>query len=151
MTTVRITLQLLLHQQRQPVEALAHVGMASRQPHPHPARDRDHRARAIFASAEIRADTIAGSTVPVIRMRVPPASSTSIVDVTGPGTPASGTIATGAKLAELAAGPHSCWRQRNSWLVWIPAARATSDATAPGASAVATIRSFSARGHRRRR
>jgi len=67
-----------------------------------------------------------------------------------------------AKLVELArirsaakpgASPRlqSCWRQRNSWLTWIPAARATSDATAPGAIAAATIRSFSARGQRRRR
>ena len=45
----------------------------------------------------------------------------------------------------------SCCRQRNNWLVWIPAARATSEATAPGSIAAATIRSFSARDHRRRR
>jgi hypothetical protein len=42
-------------------------------------------------------------------------------------------------------------RQRNSWLACIPASRATSEATAPGSSAAATIRSFSARDHRRRR
>src|ERR1051326_8453878 len=77
---VRITLQLLLHQQRKAIEALAHVGMAGRNPHPHAARDRDHRGRAIFASPAIRAETIAGSAAPVIRMRVPPANSISIVD-----------------------------------------------------------------------
>ena len=60
-------------------------------------------------------------------------------------------LATGEKLAAAAAAPHNCCRQRNSWLVWIPAARATSDATAPGSSVAATIRSFSARDHRRRR
>src|SRR5208282_5098255 len=46
---------------------------------------------------------------------------------------------------------HSCWRQRNNWLAWIPAARATSEATAPGSMAAATIRSFSARDQLRRR
>jgi hypothetical protein len=45
----------------------------------------------------------------------------------------------------------SCCRHRNSWLACIPASRATSEATAPGSSAAATIRSFSARDHRRRR
>src|SRR5205807_5028971 len=93
-----------------------------------------------------------GYAAPVIRMRVPPANSISIIDgVAVRADAASGTIATGEKPADAAAGPHSCCRQRNSWLVWIPAARATSDATAPGSSAAATIRSFSARGHRRRR
>src|SRR4029453_2489808 len=38
-----------------------------------------------------------------------------------------------------------------NWLTWIPAARATSEALAPGSSAAATIRSFSARDQRRRR
>ena len=113
--------------------------------------DRDHRGRAIFASPAISADTTAGSAPPVIRMRVPPASSISIIDAAATAAAASGTIATGEKLAEANDGSHSCWRQRNSWLVWIPAARATSEATAPGASAAATIRSFSPRGHRRRR
>ena len=45
MAAVRIALELLLDQQRQAVEALAHVGVAGRQPHPHAARDRDHRRR----------------------------------------------------------------------------------------------------------
>jgi hypothetical protein len=41
--------------------------------------------------------------------------------------------------------------ERSGRLVWIPAARATSDATAPGSIASATIRSFSARDQCRRR
>src|SRR4029077_10135 len=45
----------------------------------------------------------------------------------------------------------SCWRQRNNWLIWIPAARATSEATAPGSMAAVTIRSFSDRDQLRRR
>src|ERR1051326_8168521 len=148
---VRIALQLLLHQQRQAIEALAHVGVAGRQPHPHAARDRDHRGRAIFASPAIRAETIAGSAAPVIRMRVPPANSISIVDGVAADAAAAGTIATGENVSRAPAGAHSCCRHRNNWLVWIPAARATSEADAPGASAAATIRSFSARDHRRRR
>jgi hypothetical protein len=44
----------------------------------------------------------------------------------------------------------SC-RHRNSCLACIPASRATSEATTPGSSAAAMIRSFSARDHRRRR
>jgi hypothetical protein len=39
----------------------------------------------------------------------------------------------------------SCRRQRNNWLVWMPAVRAISEATAPSSNAAATIRSFSAR------
>jgi hypothetical protein len=59
--------------------------------------------------------------------------------------------AAGENTGTAGVGPHSCCRHLNSWLAWIPAARATSDATAPGAIAAATIRSFSARDHRRRR
>ena len=44
----------------------------------------------------------------------------------------------------------SYWRQRNNWLVWIPAARAISKATTPRSIAAAPIR-FSALDHRRRR
>lgn len=149
---MRIALERLLNQQRQALESLAHVGVVGRKPDPHPARDRDRRRSAIFASAAISADTVPGFAAPVIRMRAPPANSISIVDVAGAGpAPASGTIATSEKPTEPTAGQHNCCRQRNNWLVWIPAARATSDATAPGASADATIRSFSTRGHRRRR
>ena len=45
MPAVRIAPERLLHQQRQAVKALAHVGVAGRQPHPHAARNRDHRRR----------------------------------------------------------------------------------------------------------
>src|SRR5215468_2834731 len=147
-SAVRIAPERLLHPQRQPVEALAHVGVPGRQPHPRAGRKRDHRCRAIFASAAISADTVAGSAAPAIRTRAPPANSISII---AGAAAAPGTIATGEKPAAAPAGPHNCCRQPNSWLVWIPAARATSDATAPGSSVAATIRSFSARDHRRRR
>ena len=73
--------------------------------------------------------------------------------VTGGADAASGpgVIATGLNAAGTWVRSHSCWRQRNNWLVWIPAARATSEATAPGSMAAATIRSFSARDQLRRR
>src|SRR3984893_7711468 len=45
MTAQRITLQHLLHQECEAGEALPHVGMARGKPHPHPGRQRDHRAR----------------------------------------------------------------------------------------------------------
>jgi hypothetical protein len=63
----------------------------------------------------------------------------------------SGVTAMGLNVAGTCARVQSCWRHRNNWLAWIPAARATSEATAPGSSAAATIRSFSARDQRRRR
>src|SRR4051812_14400360 len=74
---VRITLERLLYQQRQPVEAFAHIGVAGRQPHPRPARDRDGHRR-LPVRAEIAADIAAASTAPLIRIRAPVASSISI-------------------------------------------------------------------------
>src|SRR5580692_7168633 len=109
-----------------------------------------------FASAFISAVTVGASTVPVIRIRPPVANSISITPALSATAGAdaasgSGVIATGLNAAGTWARSHSCWRQRNNWLVWIPAARATSEATAPGSIAAATIRSFSARDQLRRR
>src|SRR4051794_27640017 len=42
MAGVRITPERLLNEQRQAVEALAHVRVPRREPHPHAGRDRDH-------------------------------------------------------------------------------------------------------------
>src|SRR5712691_974428 len=69
MAAVGITLERLLHRQRQAIEAASHVGVAGRQPNPRTARDRDHRRRLLFASAFISADTVDASTGPVIRIR----------------------------------------------------------------------------------
>src|SRR4029077_15653984 len=74
---VRIALERLLHHQRQPVKALAHVGVASRQPYLRPVRDRD-RHRRLPIRAAITAEIVAASTAPLIRSRAPVASSTSI-------------------------------------------------------------------------
>jgi hypothetical protein len=51
----------------------------------------------------------------------------------------SAAIVTGLNAAGIRVRSQSCWRHRNNWLVWIPAARATSEAIAPGTSAAATI------------
>src|SRR4051794_33540910 len=78
MATVRIALECLLHLQRQTIEAAPHVGVATRQPDARARRDRYHRRRLPLASAFISADTVEGSTAPVIRIRLPPANSISI-------------------------------------------------------------------------
>jgi hypothetical protein len=109
-----------------------------------------------FTGAFISAVTVGASTVPVIRIRPPVANSISITPALSATAGAdaasgSGVIATGLNAAGTWVRSHSCWRQRNNWLVWIPAARAISEATAPGSVAAATIRSFSARDHLRRR
>src|SRR5271165_363407 len=99
---MRIALEHLLHQHRKPVEALAHIGVAARQPNLHPARHRDHR-RLLRASVSISAETRQASTGPVIRIRPPAANSISITPAAGPdgaaGKTASGAIATAAKRA----------------------------------------------------
>jgi hypothetical protein len=156
MAIMGIVLEGLLNLQRQAVEAAPHVRVAARQPDPRTAWDRDHRRRLDRIRALISADTVERLTSPVIRIRPPVASSISIaLQLTGPGDvdtgPAVDAISTGENTAADGAGPQSSRRQRNNWLVSIPAARATSDATAPGSMAAATIRSFSALDQRRRR
>src|SRR4051812_12670660 len=99
MARVRIALEHLLHQERQPVHAFAHVGAAGGQPDPRPTRERDHRpTRARSAAA-----TTAGSGAPEIRTRSPCASSISI-SPEGTGT-ASATDGGGAGATSTAAKP----------------------------------------------
>ena len=94
MPAVRITLERLLHQQRQAIKALAHVGVPSRQPDPRAARGQDHRRRLPFASTFVSADTVEAST----------------------GSPADGMVTiTPAQLGYLLEGidwrmPHHTWR-----------------------------------------
>ena len=76
---MRITLQLLLNLQRQPIHALAHIGAADRQPHPHPTRNWDHRR----ANASTTAAAKAGDTKAGIRTRALPANSISIAGIGG--------------------------------------------------------------------
>src|SRR5207302_1820690 len=93
---MRVALEGFLHQHGQRVHAAAHVGVAGRNPHPHARRNGDHRGRP-SASAATAAFSVAASTVPVIRIRVPAANSISIVpppaDWTGPGIASATTIA----------------------------------------------------------
>ena len=74
---VRVAPQRLLNLQRQAVHAAPRVRPANRQPHPHPARNRDHRRR----NAAITAEASSGGTDAEIRTREPPATSTSIEGV----------------------------------------------------------------------
>jgi hypothetical protein len=75
---VRIALQALLNRQRQALHAAAHVRVAGRDPDPDAARLRDHRVRP-SANAATAAFSVAASTAPVIRIRIPAANSISIV------------------------------------------------------------------------
>src|SRR5215475_5479486 len=75
MPAVRITLELLLNQKCQPIKALAHVGVAARQPHPRPARQRNHHRRSIAPITRARA---LASTVSSTMIRAPDASTISI-------------------------------------------------------------------------
>src|SRR5215212_7903635 len=121
MPVVWITLEHLLHQQRQPIKTLAHISVAGRQPNSRAARDRDHRCRLLFDNALISAATVRASTAPVIRMRPPLASSTSITPAFSAGgeddAPGSGVTATGLNAAGSCARLQSCWRQQNNWLL----------------------------------
>src|ERR1019366_939229 len=68
----RITLEMLLHQQREAWHALAHIRVARGDPNPNPTRDRDHRSA---RSAALTIDTVAAA--PIVT-RAPLASSTTI-------------------------------------------------------------------------
>src|SRR6516225_4114241 len=159
MSAQRVAAQHLLHLEGQARKALPQVGVPGGQPDSHAGRNGNHRRRLVFASALSSAATVEASTEPVIRIRPPVANLISTVptcsgDGAGKGrAAAAGTCATATGLNATGAGVRlqSCCRHRNSWLVCIPASRATSEATTPGSSAAATIRSFSARDHRRRR
>src|SRR5262249_15915822 len=128
-------------------------GRPRRQPHPDASGKGDHDRRSFAASAPTAADTVAASTAPVIRSRVPPASSISITP-TGAGNPGvavSSMIRTGANPGAAPGRPHSWRRHLYNWLGWSPASLASADTKAPGSNDAATSRSFSAELHRRRR
>src|SRR5688572_1577839 len=117
MPAVRIALERLLHQQRQAIKPLAHVGVTGRQPNPRAARDRDHRRRrCAFASAAIIALTIEASTGPVIRIRAPVANSTSIAPcgASCDAAPGAGTTVTAENVGLDWGGSQSCCRHRNN-------------------------------------
>src|ERR1700681_4495117 len=104
MAVVGVAFERFLRQQRQAVEALAHVRVAGRQPHLRAARNRDHR-RLAFASTATITRTVEASTGPVIRIRAPVANSISIAPgvIGSAGAPGPGAIATGANTATAGA------------------------------------------------
>src|SRR3954466_11987531 len=131
MAGARITPERLLNEQRQAVEALAHVRVARGQPHPHTSRNRDHRRPATIPST---ATTVARSTGPAIRTR-PPAHSTSTTPPLAGGEcggsagegSASGTKAGAGGRSAEAACCRSSRRHRNKRLGAIPCRRATAE------------------------
>src|SRR5579872_757892 len=75
--SVRIALQNLLNRKREALHAAAHVGVTGRNPHAYARRNRDHRVGP-SVNAATAAFSVAASTAPVIRIRVPAANSISI-------------------------------------------------------------------------
>src|SRR5215218_156602 len=71
---VRVAAECLLHLQRQPVHALAHVGPADRQPHPYARGDRDHRRSRTSSTSR----SVAAWTPSPTHRRWPPANTISI-------------------------------------------------------------------------
>src|SRR3954466_3169686 len=159
MARVRIALEHLLHQERQPVHAFAHVGAAGGQPDPRPTRERDHRP----ARARSVAATTAGSGAPEIRTRSPLASSISI-SPEGAGTGSAthggvaGVISTAAKPGTPGAGTarsipaltRYSLRQAKSCLGLTPCRRAAPRTLAPAPLVSAPRRRLSSPDQRRR-
>ena len=146
MARVWITPEGLLHEQRQTVEALAHIGVAGGQPDPDAGRNRDHRRPARRPSTVAM---VARSTGPVIRTR-PPANSTSTTPPfsggcgvsTGEGR-ASGTKAGSGGGAANRSCCRSSRRHRNRRLGVIPCRRATEEIELVVRRASSTMARFS--------
>src|SRR5208283_2934399 len=166
-TGMRIAPERLLHHQRQGAEALAHIRVPRRQPHPRPARKRNHRKRSGAVSAPITFANVDASGAPSIVMRTSTPNAIVIEDragggeengdggvhagaLAGPASLASGATRTGTNAGVLSCAPLSSRRQRYRRLAQ-SALRAISVTTAPGSSIAATSRAFSAVLHRRRR
>src|SRR4051794_3424530 len=111
MAGVRITPERLLNEQRQAVEALAHVRVARGQPHPHTSRNRDHRRPA---------------TIPSTATTVPPLAGGECGGSAGEGS-ASGTKAGAGGRSAEGACCRSSRRHRNKRLGVIPCRRATAE------------------------
>ena len=79
MPAMRISFQDSLYQQRQSAEALAHIRLAARKPHPDTRRDRNHQ----FVSAATTCRKASGFTVPLTRSLMPPTSSISMLPAAG--------------------------------------------------------------------
>ena len=162
---VRVALQLLLNLKRQTLHAATHVGVACRDPDPHPTRHRDHRSPRTLRTRRSASASTSLST----RTRLPEPSSITINpgfarlpfvagrDALADSDPADGAVAsisTGSKIEpSLVAGPavRASLRQVKSRLCATPCRRATSLTTAPCIRVSSTIRAFSSLLQRRRR
>ena len=161
---MRVAFQLFLNLKRQSLHAATHVGVARRDPHPHPARHRDHRSLRTLKTRRSASASTSLST----RTRLPEPSSISIIPdfarrllvaardclaASDPeGVPA--PISTGSKIEPSlppGSGVRACLRHVKSRLCATPCRRATSHTTAPGISVSSTIRAFSSLFQRRRR
>src|SRR4051812_26340437 len=147
----RIAPQYLLHLQRQACKALPHVSVASRQPYPHAARNRNHGS---VSSPRMIRSSVSTSTSQSTITRRPFAITISIrgQPVPVPFSGCSGTIIAGTNPGMSPSRPSRyALRQANrSWLE-IPCRRAVADASRGAEILSSTIRSFSAADHRRRR
>src|SRR5271166_3342544 len=106
---VRIALQLLLNLKRQTLHAATHVGVARRNPHPHPAWHRDHRSprtlrtrRSASASTSLSTRTrfpepSSISMTPDL-VRRPPGAARDRLAVSNKGGGAVASISTGSKI-----------------------------------------------------
>src|SRR6185437_12075192 len=162
---MRIALQGLLHLQRQPVHATAHVRRTGGQPHPHTGRRRYHPRSAVTT----RRKAVRLTSCPNL-MVVPSGNLISIVPWTtagsepaacdgpaqfagsAPGGSPSNRTGTNTDRASGLSVPRRTWlRQFHSRPRLISYRRATSAMPAPGCSVSATIRTFSPELQRRRR
>jgi hypothetical protein len=143
---VRILRQHRLHQRRQSVEALAHVGRAAGQEHPR-ARRRAQRQRPPSSAKTTR--RVAASAQPVTRMLAPEGSVTSIVPgvAAAPGSAAGANASIGGVSATTCTGTNPdiavasiCFRQVYSSPVLMPCRSAIAFATAPGSRCEAVLR-----------
>jgi hypothetical protein len=103
---MRVALQNLLNLGRQAVHAAPHVGVPSRQPHPHTRGDRDRRDRALTTAAANAAGTDLG-----MRAQTFPANSISIAGSVQHVAPFAGF---GAGLSAISAWAKPAAATRNS-------------------------------------
>jgi hypothetical protein len=154
---VWIAIELLLNQQGQAVEALAHVGVACGEPNADIAAKADHRRRSAFDKASITLASVPASGAPSIFSRAPHPNLIVIPDADGGFGARAGAGATvtetntGRSRAANRGKADTDRRQRYKRLGSIPAARAKSATQASGSVAAKTNRSFSEREYFRRR
>jgi hypothetical protein len=159
---VRITLQVLLNQTRKARESAAHIGMASRKPHPHIARYGNHRRSSTSRTrASASGSNCANPPGCVAGCQDRSRSVRSGRPVTAaavghPRTEASNfprpfppprQSAPAQNMGTTRSAVRACRRQVNTTLAATPLRRATSVTFAPGANVSSTIRELDLRSH----